>query len=114
MLSRLVFKVTVCLLLVSMAAAVQAVGVVPLGKERCKSSSLEAEGILPDTLNRFKETLVFLKLGSVVDRIAGEIKAVLSQFGVQTTHHWGTGKDNSKAQSVRRLKRKSRIRAPGK
>ena len=110
--SRLIISVMLYLLLVSMAGTVQAVGFAPAGKEKCNSSSLEAAGVVPDTLNRFKETLVFLKLGSVVDRIAGEIKSVLSQFGVQTTHHWWAGKDNSKAQSARRLKRKRRIRVP--
>lgn len=110
--SRLIVSVMLYALLVSMAGAVHAVGFVPQGKEKCNSSSLEAAGVVPDTLNKFKDTLVFLKLGSVVDRIAGEIKSILSQFGIQTKHHWWAGKERSKAQSARRSKRKRRIRVP--
>ncbi|MEJ2718693.1 MAG: hypothetical protein P8182_16440 [Deltaproteobacteria bacterium] len=63
-----------------------AVGVSSVGREECACPELVAAGVIPDTLNRVTRIVQFLNPASVVDRISGEIKAILGQFGVETIH----------------------------
>jgi hypothetical protein len=80
----LVVALAVCTMFLSaLAGRAQAVGFDVVGKEDCKCSPLVARGIVPDTLNKLKEAFVFPSLFVVVERMAGEIKAIVSQFGVK-------------------------------
>jgi hypothetical protein len=63
-----------------------AVGMSAVGREDCTCPELVTAGIIPDTLNRVTLMAQWINPASVVDRISGEIKAILSQFGVETTH----------------------------
>lgn len=63
-----------------------AVGMSAVGREECSCPELVAAGIIPDTLNRLTLMAQVVNPASVLDRISGEIKAILSQFGVETTH----------------------------
>ncbi len=80
----LIVALAVCTMFLSaLAGRAQAVGFNVVGKEDCKCSPLVARGIVPDTLNNLKEAFVFPSLFVVVERMAGEIKAIVSQFGVK-------------------------------
>lgn len=80
----LVVAVTVCIMIAgALAQRSEAVGFEVVGKEDCKCSPLVARGIIPDTLNKLKEAFVFPSLFVVVERVAGEIKAITSQFGAK-------------------------------
>ncbi len=61
-----------------------AVGFDVAGKEKCICSPMTARGIYPDTLNCLKEALILPRLGFIAERLAGEIKAILGQFGIQS------------------------------
>lgn len=76
--------VVVCaIFLGALAEHAGAAGFYVVGKEDCKCSPLVARGIVPDTLNKLKEAFVFPSLVVVVERVAGEIKSIVSQFGVK-------------------------------
>jgi hypothetical protein len=77
--------VLVCVVLLGGA---QAVGNYVVGQEKCDRSSLNARGIIPDTMNKIKEMFVFPSIFvKAVDTVAGEVKAILSQFGIKTRPH---------------------------
>lgn len=78
----LVVALIACMLVVgALAQRSEAVGFQVVGKEECKCSPLVARGIVPDTLNKLKEAFVFPSLVVAVERVAGEFRAVVSQFG---------------------------------
>lgn len=80
----LIVALAVCtMFLFFLAGRAQAVGFDVVGKEDCKCSPLVARGIVPDTLNKLKEAFVFPSLFVVVERMAGEIRAIVGQFGVK-------------------------------
>jgi hypothetical protein len=56
------------------------------GPEECKCPELVAAGIIPDTLNQLAVMVQMVNPGAVIDKISGEIKAILGQFGVESTH----------------------------
>ena len=71
-------------ILIAAVAGVQCAGAVGydvLGKEKCRCDPLVARGILPDTANKLWEMLFIPKLGSILDHIAVNGKAMLAQFG---------------------------------
>lgn len=95
-----------------------AVGFIEGGPDRSSGAVVGKNGDVPDTLNKVKEALVFLKLAPVIDRFAGEIKAILGQFGIVAPHDWGD-KDyermGKKFASKKRTKKKRRkIKVPKK
>lgn len=60
---------------------VHAVGLYAVGKEECNCSALVARGLIPDTLNKLHEALLFPQLAMVLDKIAIGIKDLVSQTG---------------------------------
>lgn len=82
----------VCTLLCCIAAfactdSTLAVGLYTPGKDELKSSTVENAGKVPDVLNKLAEALVFPSVFRALDKVAGEIKAILGQFGVKTSEH---------------------------
>ncbi len=65
-------------------ASSHAVGYYNPAKESYRASDLTARGEIPDTLNQLKEALYFTPIVNALDRIAVEVKAILSQFGVRS------------------------------
>ena len=96
--------VFVCLVL---SGGAHAVGDYVVGKEKCDSTSLNAKGIVPDTMNKFKELFVFTSyMAKAIDTLAGEVKAILGQFGIQTRPHISKEQLSYQNQSkIRKLKR---------
>jgi hypothetical protein len=112
--STLFCLAVVCALSAMMAGSVLAVGMVSVGEGKCDCPSLVAKGVVPDTINRLKETLVFMKLAPVLDRIAGEIKAMLGQFGARAKHEWAqkeVSPPKPKAKKPKK-KKKKRVKVP--
>lgn len=58
-----------------------AVGLYVVGKEDCDCSQLVARGIVPDTLNKLTEALLFPQIAAVLDRIGQEVKVILAGMG---------------------------------
>jgi hypothetical protein len=78
------FTIAVVVTLALAAACVgnvHAVGLYAVGKEECNCSSLVARGIVPDTLNKLHEALLFPQLAMVLDKIAVGIQGMLAQTG---------------------------------
>ena len=66
----------------------QAIGNYVVGQEKCDRTSLNARGIIPDTMNKIKEVFVVPSfVVKAIDTVAGEVKAILSQFGIKTRPH---------------------------
>jgi hypothetical protein len=107
--------VGVCLILATaFAGDAGAVGKYVVGKEACgPSSSLASPGIVPDTLNQLAEIPCWNWFSRAVDRLAGEIKAILAQFGVQTGHQWERKKVATSKRAARKAK-KRRVKVPPK
>lgn len=63
-----------------------AVGLYAVGKEQISCSPLVARGIVPDTWNKLSEALLAPRISWALDRLAVEIKTVLSQFGAPPTN----------------------------
>jgi hypothetical protein len=82
-----------------------------VGKEKCVCSPLVKAGIVPDTLNQLCQFPGWDFFSGVVDRFAGEIKAILGQFGVKTTHHWSRAQQGASAKyATRRVPKKVKKR----
>ncbi|MBM4328113.1 MAG: hypothetical protein FJ118_13235 [Deltaproteobacteria bacterium] len=78
----------ICVLLpLVLPMGAQAAGMIVVGKEECKCSPLVAQGVAPDTLNKLGHAFGFPSLFRAVDRIAGEVKNMLAQFGAATPAH---------------------------
>ncbi len=91
----------------------QAVGIYAVGKENCQCTGATAKGKIPDTLNQLTEIPVFGLFSAMVDRIAGEVKAILSQFGVKTSHVWAKrAVQKTRKPRTLRAKKKRRIKLP--
>ncbi len=107
---------TACLIMVvGFGESVWAVGSYTVGKEDCSCSPLTAKGIKPDTLNQLKESVDFPIVYRIIDRLAGEVKAILSQFGVKTIHKWEEAKAEPAPKPVKAeasKKPKRRIKRP--
>lgn len=58
-----------------------AVGLYAVGKEQISCSPLVARGIVPDTWNKLTEALLVPQISWALDKLAVEVKTVLSQFG---------------------------------
>ncbi|MDD3473164.1 MAG: hypothetical protein PHS86_10300 [Syntrophaceae bacterium] len=58
-----------------------AVGLYAVGKEQISCSPLVARGVVPDTWNKLSEALLVPQISWALDRLAVEMKTVLSQFG---------------------------------
>ncbi len=71
----------------ALLGSAQAAGTYVAGKEEGDRSSLSARGVIPDTLNKVSHAFPLAFIGRVIDRIAGEVKAILGQFGIQTRPH---------------------------
>jgi hypothetical protein len=90
-----------------------AVGIYAVGKEKCPCTGLTAKGKIPDTLNQLTEIPVFGLFSAVVDRVAGEVKAILSQFGMKTSHVWAKrAAQKTREPRTIRVKKKRRIKLP--
>jgi hypothetical protein len=70
------------------AGSAFAVGLYNPGKEPCKPGTIGATGKVPDVMNQLAEAFVFPSVFRTLDKIAGEIKAILGQFGVKTSKHY--------------------------
>jgi hypothetical protein len=78
----IVAAAAVCLLLSwGLAGNAVAVGLQAVGKEPCNCDPLVARGIVPDTVNKLKSALDFPQISVVLDRLALDVRTVLSQFG---------------------------------
>jgi hypothetical protein len=71
---------------VFMATKADAVGLYAVGKEQIGCSPLVARGIVPDTWNKLSEALLAPQISWALDRLAVEIKTMLSQFGAPPTN----------------------------
>jgi hypothetical protein len=89
-----------------------AVGIYAVGKEKCRCAGLTAQGKIPDTLNRLAEIPVFGLFSAVVDRVAGEVKAILNQWGMRTTHVWAKRTTPTPRPRTVRKKKKRRVKLP--
>jgi hypothetical protein len=93
-----------------------AVGISAAGREECTCPELVAAGIVPDTLNRLTLMVQLVNPASVLDKISGEIKAILSQFGVEATHQRETPQIKPVAKFMEKKTRKAgkwrRIKLP--
>lgn len=84
----LILTVGICILLTtSLVGNVGGVGMYVPGKEECKCSSLVTSGTVPDTMNKLQGGPCALWLCRLIDRVTGEIKTILNQFGVTTSPH---------------------------
>lgn len=63
------------------APQAEAVGLYAVGKEQISCSPLVARGIVPDTWNKLGEALLVPQISWALDRLAVEMKTMLSQFG---------------------------------
>ncbi len=79
----------ICMLFAALVAGnAFAVGLHVPGKEVCRCSTAATTGATPDLFNELAQTPGLASLRSIVDRLAGEIKAILGQFGVESQHVW--------------------------
>ena len=74
----LVMTVAFNLVLASQAGAV---GLYAVGKEQISCSPLVARGIVPDTWNKLTEALLVPQISWALDKLAVEMKTMLSQLG---------------------------------
>jgi hypothetical protein len=93
-----------------------AVGTSVAGREECECPELVAAGIIPDALNQISLMAQLVNPARVLDRISGEIKAILGQFGVESTHRWESPKTKPVARFIeektRKTKKWRRIKLP--
>ncbi|MFH0823668.1 MAG: hypothetical protein V2B18_13040 [Pseudomonadota bacterium] len=82
MLSRITAAAVCAAFLVLQASGASAVGVYTPGKEQCNCSPMVARGVYPDTLNLLHEAFVFPSINNTIDRIAVEVKSLISQFSL--------------------------------
>jgi len=107
--------ICVCVAIALLGVA-QAAGTYVAGKEEGDRSSLSAKGVIPDTLNKVSQAFAFGFIGRAIDRIAGEVKAILGQFGIETRPHvstpeMATAKD-IKSEPEKAAPKKRRIKFP--
>jgi hypothetical protein len=69
------------LLIVSSSPDATAIGVQVAGEGECRCSPLTAAGIVPDPLNNLKEASGWRFAAALIDKIALEIRGVMSQLG---------------------------------
>ncbi len=69
------------------APPANAVGLYAVGKEQISCSPLVARGIVPDTWNKLSEALLVSQISWAIDRLAVEMKTMLSQFGAPPTNN---------------------------
>ena len=96
------------LLVTGMVGNAFAVGMSVPGREECKCPELVAAGIIPDTLNQLSFMAQLVNPGKVLDRISGEIKAILGQFGVEIPHQWESPKTKPVARIIEEKPRKTK------
>ena len=93
-----------------------AVGYSIPGKDECSPTGLEARGKVPDVLNRLADAFVFPSVFRALDKLAGEVKAVLGQFGVKTSHHYPLRdtetKLKSRAKKIKKPRRFKKVKRP--
>jgi hypothetical protein len=78
--SFVIAVVAICLATALMGNAF-AVGLYVVGKEDCDCSPLVAKGIVPDTVNKLTEALLFPQIAAVLDQIGQQVRAMLAGFG---------------------------------
>ena len=77
-----------CMVALACAGSAFAVGLYTPGKEECKPGTIGATGKVPDVVNQLADAFVFPSVFRALDKLAGEIKAILGQFGVKTSQHY--------------------------
>jgi hypothetical protein len=92
--------------LVAIIGDVQSAGLENPRKSSCRCSRLVSEGVVPDTLNKLTSTFTSPLINATIDRLAVEVKAILSQFGIPSKQRTVEVKIPSKSK-----KSKSRPRA---
>lgn len=105
-----------CMVALACAGSSFAVGFYTPGKEECKSSPLQARGKVPDVLNQLADAVVFPSVIRALDKLAGEIKAILGQFGVRTSQHYPlhevTPEPKTSAKKPQKPRRLKKIKRP--
>jgi hypothetical protein len=78
---RLVLAIAAILVCISLTNAFSA-GYGNPSEQDCSCDSLVRQGIKPDAINRLTSAFSFLNVSPYLDRLAVEVKAILSQFGL--------------------------------
>ncbi len=107
-----------CMVALACANSTFAVGLYTPGKEPCKPGSIGSTGKVPDVLNQLTEAFVFPSVFRALDKLAGEIKAILGQFGVKTSRHHpvedvipepkASAQKSTKPRRIKKIKRPAR------
>lgn len=87
-----------------------AAGMYVPGKEDCTCSPLVKQGLMPDTLNKLAQAFYFPSVARAVDTLAGEVKAILSQFGIQTAPHLPEAKPTASVEPKKETKSRTKAR----